>query len=178
MAAGQASAKGSPKTKTPEGKARKLRANGDGAVIQKADASVDASADAADSSSGDPGSPAPDDDDTHTPSPRLQHARRRQNRVGKRYRDKLTACFETLQATLGIEDVEAHHVDGSVDGERQHGTAPEGRRGSAARARRRPLNKAEVLDLTCERVKTLLQEWEAVKAARDAMQKQREAEGW
>ncbi|AEO59384.1 hypothetical protein MYCTH_2307626 [Thermothelomyces thermophilus ATCC 42464] len=169
MAAGQASTKGSTKTRVPERKPRKSSASRGDAIIHTADAAVDAT-----DSPEPPDSPVPEDDDRQTPSPRLQHARRRQNRVGKRYRDKLTACFETLQATLGVDEVEAR-VDGSIDG-KQHGIS-EGRRGKT-RARRRPLNKAEVLDLTCERVKTLLQEWEAVKAAREAMQTQREAEGW
>ncbi|KAK4244193.1 hypothetical protein C7999DRAFT_17534 [Corynascus novoguineensis] len=125
-------------------------------------------------SDGSVGSPARNDD-MHAHSPQLQHVRRRQNRVGKRYRDKLTAGFESLQATLGAED--AGTPRDAFEGVKQQDTAADGQ-GRRSRTQRRSLNKAKVLDLTCERVKALLQEWESLKAAQEAMQKEREVERW
>ncbi|KAL2193335.1 hypothetical protein P885DRAFT_81416 [Corynascus similis CBS 632.67] len=120
------------------------------------------------------GSPARDDD-MHAHNPQLQHVRRRQNRVGKRYRDKLTAGFESLQATLGADD--AGVPRDAFEGVKQEDSATDGQ-GRRSRTQRRALNKAKVLDLTCERVKALLQEWESLKAAQEAMQKERELERW
>ncbi|KAK4034483.1 hypothetical protein C8A01DRAFT_18721 [Parachaetomium inaequale] len=114
-------------------------------------------------------------DDTEEPAPHTQHVRRRQNRVGKRHRDKLSAGFERLEVTLGLGDAESRG-DGLGGGD-QDGL-PDAEEQSRRRKRRRPINKAKILDLTCERVQVLLQEWETVKAEREALRKARVLEGW
>jgi hypothetical protein len=46
------------------------------------------------------------------------------------------------------------------------------------RRRRRPLNKARIIDLTCERVRGLVEEWEATRAEVEAMRRERALQGW
>ncbi|KAH6842306.1 hypothetical protein B0I37DRAFT_435663 [Chaetomium sp. MPI-CAGE-AT-0009] len=112
-----------------------------------------------------------------------QHVRHRQNRVGKRYRDKLTAGFESLQAALGVEDGDG--LDGAGTESREDGaTTTNTARGGggagtgAGRRRRRPLNKARIIDLTCVRVRELLGEWDAVRAEVEGLRRERALLGW
>ena len=142
----------------------------------KTNPSASTAADAADASRS--CSPLDENDATEEYAPHTQHVRRRQNRVGKRYREKLSAAYESLEVTLGVGNAESRgdgldggDQDGLLDGEEQ----------SRSRKRRRPVNKAKILDLTCERVQVLMQEWEAVRAeraAREALRKERALEGW
>jgi hypothetical protein len=109
----------------------------------------------------------------HTPesdtATTTQQARKSQNRVGKRYRDKLGAEFENLQAELQLDD------DDHGAGEQPE--SPAGEHGKA-RKRRRPVNKAKVMDLARERISELMEEWEAVNAEEEALREQRVLEGW
>jgi hypothetical protein len=101
--------------------------------------------------------------------------RRRQNRVGKRYRDKLSSGYESLEVALGVGGTEsrgngldAGDQDGLSDGQGQNRSCK----------RRRPINKAKILDLACERAQVLLEEWEVVKAEGEALRKAKALEGW
>lgn len=108
--------------------------------------------------------------DTHTP-----HAHKSQNRIGKRYRDKLGGEFESLQAALRLEDDGSREEDG-LSGQGQ--LEPLAGQQSKTRKRRRPVNKTKVMDLARERISLLLQDWEAVEAEAEMLQRQRVAEGW
>lgn len=115
---------------------------------------------------------------------RQQHSRHQQNRVGKRYRDKLTAGFESLQTALGLDELgsESDAVTGGGGGgeEAPRGDGPVmmGSADGAPRRRRRPLNKARIIDLTCERVRELVGEWEVTRAEMEAMRRERALQGW
>lgn len=116
----------------------------------------------------------PQEDNTATRGTReiraeTKHARHLQNRVGKRYRDRLGAEFEKLQAALCIRH------DAAQD-EHMHaaGLGQKGKTGGS----RRPINKTKIVDLARERVRELLRDWEIVKAEREALLRARAVEGW
>lgn len=100
---------------------------------------------------------------------KTKHARHLQNRVGKRYRDRLGAEFEKLQAALCIrhDAAQDEHMHAAVLGQK-------GKTGGS----RRPINKTKIVDLARERVRELLRDWEAVKAEREALLRARVIEGW
>ncbi|KAK4154058.1 hypothetical protein C8A00DRAFT_14788 [Chaetomidium leptoderma] len=93
--------------------------------------------------------------------------RRCQNRVGKRYRDKQTAEFENLQVALRLDDL----MD--AGGTQRDGSKEQ----STPHRRRRPVNKAKIIDLARERLGVLVRDWEAVKVERDALLRERAVEG-
>jgi hypothetical protein len=129
-----------------------------------------------------PGPAAPWRDSDHIPphtdtATTTQHARKSQNRVGKRYRDKLGAEFESLQAELQPDDDGPGGAGGDgLSGQGQ--IEPQAGGQGKARKRRRPVNKAKVMDLARERISSLLEDWEAVNAEAEALQEQRALEGW
>ncbi|KAK4240089.1 hypothetical protein C8A03DRAFT_13553 [Achaetomium macrosporum] len=110
----------------------------------------------------------------------VRDSRQSQNRVGKRYRDKLGAEFESLQAALRMgcyEDDDAKKEGALTDVRHpvqllgQHTDACDTRRSST-------INKAKVLALARERISDLLQEWESVKAERDTLRQEKLLGGW
>lgn len=96
-------------------------------------------------------------DDTVQRNPHPENPRQQQNRVGKRYRDRLGAEFDNLHAALRMRD----------DDE-----------GEPHRRRSHSLNKTKIVELARERVMMLVRDWEAVKAERDALLRERVVERW
>ncbi|SPQ26436.1 e73bd4e0-d5a4-416e-b710-17ca22d07e43 [Thermothielavioides terrestris] len=121
---------------------------------------------------------------SETPAPPDQ--RRKQNRVGKRYRDKLGAEFESLQAALHVrcsshddlatEVQEQEQGDKNTGGE-QNAPSP-GQPSKACGSRSRGVNKAKILELARQRVGVLLQERETVMAERNRLLLEKALGGW
>jgi hypothetical protein len=113
-------------------------------------------------------------DDTARHDTLAEHGRQRQNRVGKRYRGRLRAGFDNLQAALRMP------VDDADDESGHQGAheLPPTDAGGKARKRSRPVNKKKVVELARERVLTLVRDWEAIQAEKDALLRARAFEGW
>lgn len=138
------------------------------------------------------------------PQPTVR-VRGQQNGVGKRYRDKLSAVFESLQATLGVDEegrFSGRKSKGSKDGNAEEGVNGDGNgdelgegegdssdeeeeqaekgKGQSSRAgrRKRALNKAKIIDLTSDRIGDLWQEREELRLELEALAKEKEAGEW
>ena len=128
--------------------------------------------------------PNPESANTKTPcdgtskqkhDPHVQYARQQQNRVGKRYRDRLGAEFEKLHAALRMHD------EDDDEGQQQNGHAHLSEEDGKSRQRQRSrpaINKTRAVELARERVATLVRDCDAVRAERDALMRERVMEGW
>ncbi len=106
--------------------------------------------------------------------PHVEYARQQQNRVGKRYRDRLGAEFEKLHAALRM-----HEDDDEDPRQASHVYLSEDDGKPRKRQRPRPaINKTRAVELARERVVTLARNCDAVRAERDAMLRERIVEGW
>ena len=110
--------------------------------------------------------------------PHVQYARQQQNRVGKRYRDRLGAEFEKLHAALRMHDEDDDDDEGQQEQDgHAHLSEEDGK--SRKRQRSRPaINKTRAVELARERVATLVRDCDAVRAERDALMRVRVMEGW
>ncbi len=106
--------------------------------------------------------------------PHVEYARQQQNRVGKRYRDRLGAEFEKLHAALRMHD---NDDEGPQQVGHSHLFEEDGK--SHKRQRPRPaINKTKAVELARERVVTLVRNCDAVRAERDALLRERVMRGW
>ncbi|KAH6613610.1 hypothetical protein B0J18DRAFT_469952 [Chaetomium sp. MPI-SDFR-AT-0129] len=129
-----------------------------------------------------------------------------QNGVGKRYRDKLSAVFESLQATLGVDGegrFNGRTSNGSNDGKDEEGgangdgngeelgdgegdssdeeeeQAEKGKGQSVRNGRRKQvLNKAKIIDLTSDRIGVLWKQREELRIGLEALAREKEASEW
>jgi hypothetical protein len=138
-------------------------------------------------------SPAASSSTQSTPS---QDPRHWQNRVGKRYRDKLSTEFVTLQAALAAGSglcssppnddtpAAADTADASEAEPQQQPVPSRGQRGHTYTSRGsrqgqgRCLNKARVLDAARERVTQLLEERRVLMAERDELLSEKTLKAW
>ncbi|KAK3305191.1 uncharacterized protein B0T15DRAFT_370052, partial [Chaetomium strumarium] len=107
-------------------------------------------------------------------------SRQAQNRVGKRYRDKLGAEFQSLQAALRLgcyEDNDTQPKRASTDVNHQVQLLGQPMEACGNRPGS-TVNKAKILALACERISELLQQWESTNAERDALRQEKVLAGW
>ncbi len=119
-------------------------------------------------------------DDTAKRDAVADHTRQRQkqNRVGKRYRDRLVAGFDALHAALHIMQAGHGDVKNGHQNGHQNGHGPLSKQEAKSRRRPRVVNKTKVVELARERVLTLVREWDAVRAERDALLRERILGAW